>query len=278
MKVVLFCGGKGTRLGGLHDNMPKPMVKIGYRPILWHIMKYYAFFGHKDFILCLGYKADVIKDYFVHYNEYISEDFTMRNGGMELRSKKRDLDDWTISFVDTGMNANIGERLSMVKSHLQGAEVFLANYADGLSDLDLSKMIAFFMDSGKIACFVCVCPSQTFHVVDIDDAGLVENVRYVRDIGLLINGGFFIFRKEIFDYIRPGEELVEEPFRRLMAEKQLLGYRYDRFWCMDTFKEHQELNDMYEIGNAPWEVWKTRRRFGNGSEHALPDVVTERRS
>ncbi len=261
MKVVLFCGGKGTRLGGLQDNLPKPMVRIGYRPILWHIMKYYAHFGHQDFILCLGYKADVIKDYFVHYNDYISEDFTMKNGGLELSSKKRDLDDWTIRFVDTGLSANIGERLVMVQSQLQGEEVFLANYADGLSDLDLNKMIEFFLDSGKIACFVCVCPSQTFHVVDLDETGLVESVRYVRDIGLLINGGFFIFRKELFNYIEPGEELVEEPFQRLMAEKQLIGYRYDRFWCMDTFKEHQELNDVYEQGSAPWEVWKTGARL-----------------
>jgi glucose-1-phosphate cytidylyltransferase len=278
MKVVLFCGGKGTRLGGLHDNVPKPMVKIGYRPILWHIMKYYAHFGHKEFILCLGYKADTIKDYFINYNEYISDDFTMRNGGMELVSKKRDLDDWTINFVDTGTNAKIGERLLSVQSYLADDDVFLANYADGLSDLNLDKMVEFFMNSGKTACFVCVSPSQTFHVVDTDEDGLVKRVRYVRDTGLLINGGFFIFRKRIFDFMKPGEELVEEPFARLIAERELIGYRYDRFWCMDTFKEHQELNDMYEMGNVPWEIWKNDRPTGKGEGIVLSNSLSERRS
>ena len=165
MKVVLFCGGQGTRLREYSDAVPKPIVPIGHRPILWHVMKYYAHFGHKEFILCLGYKADVIKDYFLNYNEYISDDFTMKNGGKELRSKKRDLDDWTITFVDTGVSANVGERLRSIQSYLADDEVFLANYADGLSDLDLNKMIAFFMESGKIACVICVRPSQTFHVI-----------------------------------------------------------------------------------------------------------------
>jgi len=254
------------------------MMKIGYRPILWHIMKYYAHFGHKEFVLCLGYKADVIKDYFLNYNEYVSDDFTMKNGGKVLSSKKRDLDDWTINFVDTGISANIGERLHSVQSYLADDEYFLANYADGLSDLDLNKMIDFFVESGKTACFICVRPSQTFHVVETDEGGLVERVNYVRDTGLLINGGFFIFRKQIFDYMQLGEELVEEPFHRLIAEKQLVGYRYNRFWCMDTFKEHQELNDMYEMGKPPWEVWKTNCHSENGNEASRHNELTGRRS
>jgi glucose-1-phosphate cytidylyltransferase len=256
MKVVLFCGGRGTRLGGLQDGIPKPMIRVGYRPILWHIMKYYAHFGHKEFILCLGYKADAIKEYFLNYNEYISDNFTMRNGKNELRRKKRDLDDWTINFVDTGINANIGQRLMAVREYLGSDKVFLANYADGLCDLDLDKMLAFFKQSGKTACFICVHPSQTFHVVDIANDGLVKNIQYVRDTNLMINGGFFIFKNEVFNYMRPGEELVVEPFQRLMAANQLVGYRHERFWCMDTFKEHQELNDMHDLGNTPWAVWK----------------------
>jgi glucose-1-phosphate cytidylyltransferase len=272
MKVVLFCGGKGTRLGGIHNNVPKPMVKIGYRPIIWHIMKYYAHFGHKEFILCLGFKADAIKEYFINYNEFISDDFTMRNGGMELITKKRDLDDWTINFVDTGINSNIGERLSAVRSYLGDEDVFMANYADGLSDLNLDKMIDFFLDSGKTGCFVCVKPSQTFHVVDIADNGLIERVQYVRDTGVLINGGFFIFRKRIFDYMQSGEELVKQPFQRLIADRQLIGYQYDRFWCMDTFKEHLELNEMYESGHAPWEVWKRGSRSCNGTASQVSNI------
>lgn len=256
MKVVLFCGGMGTRLGGFSDNIPKPMVKIGYRPILWHIMKYYAHFGHKDFVLCLGYKADEIKDYFLNYNEYISNDFTMTNGHKKLTSKRSDIADWTISFVDTGLKTNIGQRLKAIKPYVRGEELFLANYADGLTDLHLPDMIAQFEKSGKIACFICVKPSQSFHVIDIAEDNLIKDIQYVRDANMLINGGYFIFRKEIFDYIKEGEELVEEPFQRLISEKQLIGYRYDRFWCMDTFKEHQELNDMHEQGKALWEVWE----------------------
>lgn len=256
MKVVLFCGGMGTRLGNHTGDVPKPMVKIGYRPILWHIMKYYAHFGHKDFILCLGYKADVIKDYFLNYNEYISNDFTMSNGGKDIVLKKSDIEDWTISFVDTGLRSNLGQRLMAVRSYVQDDEIFMANYADGLTNANLTEMIEFFKKSGKIACFVCVSPSQSFHVVEAGDEGIVKDIRYVRDTNVIINGGFFIFRQEIFDYMRAGEELVVQPFQRLIAEKQLIGYRYDKFWCMDTFKEHQELNDMYNRGDAPWEVWK----------------------
>lgn len=260
MKVVLFCGGMGTRLGGMSDNVPKPMVKIGYRPILWHIMKYYAHFGHKEFILCLGYRADFIKDYFLHYNECISNDFTMANGGKDLILKTSDIGDWTISFVDTGIWSNIGQRLKAVESYLGDDTIFLANYADGLTNTDLNEMIEFFKKSGKIACFISVKPSQSFHVVDLMDDGLVKEIKYVRDSGVLINGGFFVFRKEIFNYIRPGEELVIEPFQRLISEKQLISYSTDKFWCMDTFKEHQELNDMYNKGNAPWEIWKDHSR------------------
>lgn len=259
MKVVLFCGGMGTRLGGTSDNLPKPMVKIGYRPILWHIMKYYAFFGHKDFVLCLGYKADVIKDYFLNYNECISNDFMMLNGGKDLRLKTSDIGDWAINFIDTGLKTNIGQRLKAVEPYIGEDTIFMANYADGLTDTNLTAMLDFFVETGKTACFICATPAQSFHVVNVGEGGLVADIKYVRDSNLLINGGFFIFRREIFNYIRPGEELVIEPFQRLINEQQLVAYRADRFWCMDTFKEHQELNDLHNQGHAPWEVWNTPR-------------------
>lgn len=259
MKVVLFCGGLGTRLGGESNNIPKPMVKIGYRPILWHIMKYYSHFGHKDFILCLGYKADVIKDYFLNYNEYVSRDFKMCNGGKQLILEQSDLADWTINFIDTGLKSNIGERLKAVKPYLEGEEIFLANYADGLTDLHLPDMINYFIESRKIGCCICVKPSLSFHVVSLADGNLIENIGHIRDAGITINGGYFIFRNEIFNYIKDGEELVGAPFQRLIKDNQLIGYKYDKFWhCMDTFKEQQELNDMFEQCNAPWEVWKKR--------------------
>jgi len=256
MKVILFCGGLGTRLGELSENVPKPMVKIGYRPILWHMMKYYAYHGHKDFILCLGYKADKIKEYFLNYNEFLSRDFTMTNGRKELHLKKSDIEDWRITFVDTGLKSNIGQRLLKVKKYLEGEDIFLANYADGLTDFPLWELIEKFKTSGKIGCFLCVKPSQTFHVVTMNEDNIIKTIQYVRDTDILINGGYFIFRKEIFKYIKEGEELVEEPLHRLIEKELLIGYRYDKFWCMDTFKEHQELNDMYNNGNAPWEMWK----------------------
>ena len=257
MKVILFCGGLGTRLRDISLEIPKPMVKIGYRPILWHVMKYYAHYGHKDFILCLGYKADVIKDYFIKYDEYVSNDFTMSNGTKELLVKESDIADWTIKFIDTGLKTSIGQRLKMVEPHLEGEEIFLANYSDALTDLHLPDMIDCFVKSEKIGCFICVKPSQSFHVVLMKNGGLIEKIQYVRDTDITINGGYFVFRKEIFNYIKNGEELVVEPFQRLIEEDQLKGYKYDKFWhCMDTFKEQQELTDMFNEGNAPWEVWK----------------------
>jgi len=262
MKVVLFCGGLGTRLGELTEDVPKPMVKIGYRPILWHLMKYYAYYGHNEFILCLGYKADKIKDYFLNYNECLSNDFTMLNGGKDLHLENCDIADWKITFADTGLRSNIGQRLKAVEKYLDGDEIFLANYSDGLTNLYLPDMIDFFVQSGKTASFLCVKPSQSFHVVSMNGSNLIEDIQYVADTDITINGGYFVFRREIFRYIRNNEELVEEPFRRLIERGQLLGYKYHGYWCMDTFKEHQELTDMYHSGHAPWEVWKLNDENG----------------
>ena len=258
MKVVLFCGGLGTRLREYGDDVPKPLVPIGYRPVLWHVMKYYAHFGHKDFILCLGYKADKVKDYFLRYNECSSNDFTMTAGGKAISLITSDIQDWTITFVDTGMHSNVGQRLVKVKSLLKNEEMFLANYSDGLTDLPLPTMIQKFKRSDKIASFICAPPSQSFHVVRLRKGNCVTSIQPVKESGLLINGGYFVFRREIFDFIRKGEELVGPPFERLIARNLIMGYRYRGFWSMDTFKEQQELSDVYARGQAPWEVWKSR--------------------
>jgi len=177
----------------------------------------------------------------------------------ELYLKNSDIVDWKITFVDTGLKSNIGQRLKAVQKYLDGEEMFLSNYADGLTNYPLPQLIKGFKESGKIACFLCVKPSQSFHVVSVRNDNSVDDIRYVRDTDIIINGGFFVFRKEIFNYIKDGEELVEEPFRRLIRENQLIGYKYDKYWCMDTFKEQQELTDMAENGDAPWEVWKNNR-------------------
>ncbi len=257
MKVVLFCGGLGLRLRDFAENLPKPMVTIGYRPIIWHVMKYYAHFGHKDFILCLGHRADAIKNYFVHYDEYISNDFTLTGDGKSMNLINRDIHDWKITFADTGANSNIGERLKAVEKYLEGEDMFLANYSDGLTDLPLNEQIQHFSRHGKVASFLCIRPNLSFHLVTLDGEDLVSGIEDINRTNFRINGGYFIFRKDIFKYMREGEELVQEPFRRLVEQRQLLAYRYDGFWgCMDTFKDKQQLDDLYAKGSAPWEVWK----------------------
>src|SRR6266850_1844707 len=216
MKVVLFCGGMGLRLREYAENIPKPLATIGYRPILWHVMKYYAHYGHKDFILCLGHRADSIKDYFVKYDEYVSNDFVLSAGGKNIDLINRDIHDWKITFADTGIVSNIGQRLKAVEKYLEGEETFLANYSDGLTDLPLPQQIEHFQRERKLASFLCVKPNLSFHFVDLTSDGVVEAIKDVRHSEIRINGGYFVFRKNIFDYIREGEELLYEPFQRLV--------------------------------------------------------------
>jgi glucose-1-phosphate cytidylyltransferase len=257
MKVVLFCGGLGMRLKEYSEIIPKPMINIGYRPILWYVMKYYAHFGHKDFILCLGYKADIIKNYFLNYNEYLSNDFTLTEGGKNIALASSDIQDWKITFVDTGLHANIGMRLKAVQKHVENEEYFLANYTDGLADCPLPTLIETFKERKKTGLFVSTRPGFTFHIVSSNGDGSVTDIKDVSKSELWLNAGFFVFRPSIFDAIGPGEELVQEPFQRLIARKELITYKHDGFFLgMDTFKEKQLLDDMYARGETPWEVWK----------------------
>jgi glucose-1-phosphate cytidylyltransferase len=259
MKVVLFCGGLGTRLREHSETVPKPMVNIGYRPILWHLMKYYAHFGHTEFILCLGYRGDLIKKYFIEYDEWLSNDFQLSGGTKSIHLHNRDIGDWKITFADTGLHSNIGQRLMAVRRYLDGDGVFLANYSDGLSDLSLDGYLEHFHRQDRIASFVCVHPSQSFHTVSMGGDGLVRDIRHVGASDLWINGGFFVFRQEIFDHIKDGEELVEEPFQRLVRLQQLTAYRHEGFWaCMDTLKDKQAFDDMSARGDTPWQVWRSR--------------------
>jgi glucose-1-phosphate cytidylyltransferase len=256
VKVVLFCGGLGMRIREYSENIPKPIVPIGYRPILWHVMRYYAHYGHNDFILCLGYKGDVVKRYFLEYDEWLTNDFVLSGGGKNVQLLNQDIHDWRITFVDTGLTSNIGQRLKAVEKQLDGEEVFLANYTDGLADVPLPDTISYHRDSGKVASFVSVMPKASFHFIESDDNGVVKSIEHIRKSGARINGGYFVFRNELFQYMRDGEELVEAPFRRLISEEQLIAYRHDGFWaCMDTYKERQELEDMFARENAPWAVW-----------------------
>jgi glucose-1-phosphate cytidylyltransferase len=257
MKVVLFCGGLGMRMREYSETVPKPMVPIGYRPIMWHLMRYYAHFGHKDFILCLGYRGDTIKEYFLNYKEWLSNDFVLSGGGSKVQLLSSDIDDWRITFVDTGINANIGERLYAVRDHLKDEEAFLANYSDGLSDVPIDKVIDHFHESSAVASFVSARPSYSFHVVAASDDGVVKAIEDVTTAGMWINAGFFVMKTEVFDYMRAGEELVEKPFERLIDISALTTYRHDGFFVpMDTFKDRQVLEDHYTNGAPPWEPWR----------------------
>ena len=256
MKVVLFCGGLGTRLREHSDTIPKPLVNVGVRPIIWHLMRYYAHYGHKEFVLCLGYRGDLIRDYFRNYDECLSNDFTLSNAGqIELHSS--DTHDWRITFVDTGLHSNIGQRLLRVRRFLDHDSTFLANYADGLSDLPLDQQIADFEKRQCIASLASVRSAQSFHLVQADAEGLVTAVGPMQNDQLYINGGYFVFRHEIFDYIQEGEELVEQPFARLIAERRLATWRHTGFWqAMDTFKDKIAFDRMEARGDCPWMRWR----------------------
>jgi glucose-1-phosphate cytidylyltransferase len=258
MKVVLLCGGEGMRLRGYSEDVPKPMVTIGSRPVLWHVMQYYAHFGHKDFILCLGYKANSIKNYFLEYEESVSNDFVFSQGGRKLEFMRRDIDDWKITFVDTGLRSTTGERLKLVEPYLEGEEMFLANYGDGLTDYHLPTLIDKFSRGTSYAAFLSVQPRTTsLDTVIADPDGTVRAVQSMKESNIWINGGYFVMRPDVFRHIRPGEELVQAPFSRMIAERKVWSERYDGFWqCMDTFKDKQILDELEASGHAPWCVWK----------------------
>ncbi len=255
MKVVLFCGGLGTRIREYAESIPKPMIPIGHQPILWHLMQYYSQHGHRDFVLCLGYKANVIKQYFLTLNPSINSDCIIYDFGKTVEVLGEKPPDWRLTLVDTGVWRNIGERLVAARHLVQDEEMFLANYSDGLSDAPLPEMIEYFKKSNKIACFMAVRPHFNFHLAEFDGGGLVQRLRSSHESEIWINGGFFIFRNRIFDYIREGEELVLEPFNRLIEDGQLLAYKYEGFWqAMDTLRDRQAFENMIEKGSMPWQV------------------------
>lgn len=257
MKVVLFCGGLGLRIRDYSDSIPKPLVPIGPRPILWNVMKYYSHYGHKDFILCLGYRGEAIKQFFLNYNECLSNDFVYAEGGKKVELSNSDIHDWNITFADTGVESNIGQRLKAVEKYLKGEEVFLANYTDGLTDLPLPRLIEDFHKRKPVAMFLSARPNLSFHLVSSSREGIVNEMREMTKADIRINSGYFVLSKEIFKFIREGEELVREPFQRLIREKRLIAYEHDGFFqAMDTFKDRQQLEDLLDSGEAPWEVWR----------------------
>lgn len=255
MKVVLFCGGLGTRIREYSENVPKPMVPVGNHPILWHVMQYYSQFGHRDFILCLGYKANVIKEYFREANQLMYSDCTISEFGKNIEILGERPPDWRVTLVDTGVWRNIGQRLVAVKHLVENESIFLANYSDGLCDAPLPEMLDRFEKSGKVAGFIAVRAPFNFHLAEFNDDGIVRRFRSNKESDVWINGGYFMFRRSIFDYIGDGEELVVEPFNRLIAEGQLIAYKYEGFWrAMDTLRDRQVLEELVEKGETPWRL------------------------
>jgi glucose-1-phosphate cytidylyltransferase len=253
VKVVLFCGGLGTRIRDYSESIPKPMVPVGNHPILWHVMQYYSGYGHLEFVLCLGYKANVVKNYFLNYKIEENSDCVISDFGSKVEIIGEKPPDWHVTLVDTGIWRNIGSRLFAIKHFVENEEIFLANYSDGLTDAPLAEMIEQFKSSGKIACFVAVHPPINFHLAEFDEKGVVQRIRSSSQSDIWINGGYFIFRKEIFDYLQDGEELVLEPFNRLIKVGKLMAYRYEGFWrAMDTLRDRQILEEMVERGETPW--------------------------
>jgi glucose-1-phosphate cytidylyltransferase len=258
VKVVIFCGGLGLRLRDAGPTVPKPMVPVGTQPILWHIMKYYAHFGHKEFILCLGHRAEAIKEYFLAYDEAMTNDFVLTGGGKEIELLASDIHDWRITFLNTGLNSNIGERLKATEPLIGDDEIFLVTYGDGLTDAPLPDMVRRFEERDRTVCFLAARPtSYSFHTVTFKDGDLVDGFEDVTRADLWVNAGFFVMRRGIFDVLQPGEDLLGPPLERLIERDEVFAYRYDGFWApMDTLKDKSNLDALVETGRPPWALWE----------------------
>jgi glucose-1-phosphate cytidylyltransferase len=260
MKVVLFCGGLGMRMRDGMTNAPKPMAMIGDRPLMWHVMRYYAHFGHRDFVLCLGYGASAVKDFFLNYDETRSNDFVLSGGAGQVELFKTDISDWRITFVDTGLHSEIGERLRRVRRFVEDEEMFLANYADVFTNAPLPDMVSRFAASDATVSLLAVPPQSSHHVVDVDDTGLITQVTPVRELRQWENGGYFVLRQEIFDHLDEGEDLVGDAIPRLIQKRKVLAYPYKGYWCpADTVKERAQLEERYFRGDCPWMIWDPER-------------------
>jgi glucose-1-phosphate cytidylyltransferase len=240
---------------GTSADVPKPMQLVGPRPLIWHVMRYYAHFGHTEFVLCLGYGAHHIKDFFLNYEESTSNDFVLSGGQVLLLST--DISDWTISFVQTGIESAIGERLRRVRGHLDGEEMFLANYADVLTDAPLPEIIGRFEQADAGAAMMVVPPPASFHCVELGIGGMVSGISPVSDMPLWANGGYFVLRQEVFDHIPEGGDLVADGCVELAKQGRLMAYPHRGYWKpTDTVKERVALDEAYSRGDRPWALWE----------------------
>lgn len=256
MKTVILCGGRGTRLGEHGSTVPKALIEIGGKPVIWHLLKFYSQFGFNDFILCLGFLGDKIKRYFIEH-QWLDADFILETGednSLHLLQNKKE--NWRITFAETGLDTNTGGRLFKVKKYLEAEKSFCVTYGDGLSDVNLEKLVSFHQSHERIATLMAVHPFLNFGLLTLEDENFVADFQEKPKMREWINGGFFVFNKEIFDYLEENSVLEREPFERLAKEKQMLAFKHTGFWkCMDTFKDNLEFNQLWKEGKADWKVW-----------------------
>lgn len=261
MKTVILCGGQGTRIRDVADDVPKPMIPVGGQPILLHILQLYAHHGFKDFVLCLGYKGAVIKEFFLNYR-LMTGDFTIdyaKGGEIENHGAQKAVD-WKVTFADTGEDTLTGSRVSKIRRYIGGDDMFMLTYGDGVTDIDIAKLVAFHKSHGKIVTVSGVRPPSRFGELDHDaDGRILEFNEKPQATGGRISGGFFVCNRRLFDYLDESstdQTLEAEPLRRIAAEGQMMMYAHDGFWqCMDTRRDYQLLNDLYRSGKAPWKKW-----------------------
>lgn len=257
MKVVILAGGLGTRISEESHLRPKPMIEIGERPILWHIMKIYSHYGFNEFVICLGYKQYMIKEFFADYFLHTSDiTFDIANNQMTVHNNYSE--NWKVTLVDTGLNTMTGGRIKRVKEYI-GDETFFLTYGDGVSDVDIEKELAFHKSHGKIATMTAISIDQRFGVLDIKENGAIESFREkTKDDGSIINGGFMICEPKIIDYIDDDTTVFEKKPLETMADMgELMAYRHPGFWqCMDTQRDKLKLEELWASGNAPWKVWE----------------------
>jgi glucose-1-phosphate cytidylyltransferase len=259
IQTVVLCGGKGTRLREYTEAIPKVLVEVGARPILWHILKSYAAHGFTDFVLALGYLGDRIKEYFIEQEGWRGRGVRLRLGsGEPPELLENGGDGWSITLADTGLDTNTGGRIKRLRRHLRDG-VFFATYGDGVSDMDLRRLLEFHRAHGRVATVTVVRPRLTFGLLDLADDDRVTSFREKPQLDGWINGGFFVFDGRIFDFLEDDSVLEREPMERLAADGQLMAYRHDGFWaCMDTYKDQADLNAAWASGQPPWRTWEER--------------------
>ena len=260
IRTVIFCGGSGTRMREQTEYIPKPLVTVGDRPILWHIMKIYSHYGLNDYVLCLGYRGDMIREYFLNY-EWLTQDFTMN-----LRSRlewttheQHKIEDWTITFADTGQKTLTAGRLQKVEKFLKGSDTFMATYGDGVADVDVKKLLKFHKDNGKIATITGAHPSSKYGLLQTDPDKCIVSFQQKPKLGEYINIGFMVFEKKVFDYLEE-DKMIEDVFVELAKEGEIVMYPHEGFFhSMDTFKDYEDLNELWAKGKTPWALWADKR-------------------